>query len=275
MAAELSSTAINLDAYFQRIHYSGDRTPNLATLQAIHLNHPKAIAFENLNPLLKQPVQLDLPSLQKKLVGQRRGGYCFEHNLLLHSVLVELGFQVTCLAARVVWNVPSGTINPQTHMLLRVDIDKRPYIVDVGFGGLTLTAPLALIADIEQNTPHGPFRLLYTNNTYILQAKLQNEWSSLYQFDLQERYLPDYEVSNWYVSTHPKSLFVNSLLLARPETDCRYALRDNKFTIHSLEGSTDHHIVNSVEELQNILEQYFLLTLPAIAELPSVLERFV
>lgn len=275
MAAELSSTSINLDAYFKRIHYSGDRTPNLTTLQAIHLCHPKAIAFENLNPLLKQPVRLDLPSLQTKLIDQARGGYCFEHNLLLRSVLVELGFQVTCLAARVVWNFPAGTINPQTHMLLRVDVGDQAYVVDVGFGGLTLTAPLALIPDLEQSTPHGPFRLLYTNHTYTLQAKLQSEWSSLYQFDLQERYLPDYEVSNWYVSTHPNSLFVNSLLLARPETHCRYALRDNKFTIHSLNGNTKHHVVNSVEELQNILEHYFLLKLPAIAELTSVLERFI
>ncbi len=45
-------TAIDLDAYFGRIGYAGERTPTLETLRAIHVRHTAAIAFENLNPLL-------------------------------------------------------------------------------------------------------------------------------------------------------------------------------------------------------------------------------
>jgi arylamine N-acetyltransferase len=41
---------------------------------------PRAIAFENLTSLLKQPVKLDLASLQQKLINEGRGGYCFEQN---------------------------------------------------------------------------------------------------------------------------------------------------------------------------------------------------
>ncbi|MGH2415462.1 MAG: arylamine N-acetyltransferase family protein, partial [Microcystaceae cyanobacterium] len=114
--------AIDLDAYFQRLGYSGGRFPTLKTLQAIHQHHAEAIAFENLNSFLKQPVFLDVTSLQQKLIHARRGGYCFEQNLLLRSVLTSLGFQVTNLAARVLWNLPEETITPRTHMLLRVDL---------------------------------------------------------------------------------------------------------------------------------------------------------
>jgi N-hydroxyarylamine O-acetyltransferase len=111
--------AIDLDAYFQRIGYSSnqryrsetsqaaevcDRSPTLKTLEAIHLCHPKSIPFENLNSWLKQPVPLDLKSLQQKLIHQGRGGYCFEQNLVLRSVLISLGFQIKNLAARVLWN---------------------------------------------------------------------------------------------------------------------------------------------------------------------------
>src|SRR6266567_4718903 len=96
------TAVIDLDGYFQRIGYTGERRATLDTLRAIHVRHPEAIAFENLNPLLKWPVRLDAPSLQQKLVCAGRGGYCFEQNLLLSRVLTGLGFKVTGLAARFV-----------------------------------------------------------------------------------------------------------------------------------------------------------------------------
>lgn len=268
-----TSDAIDLDTYFQRIGYSGDRTPTLKTLQSIHQHHAEAIAFENLNPFLKQPVLLEITSLQKKLVREGRGGYCFEQNLLLRSVLIVLGFQVTNLAARVLWNLPEGTITPRSHMLLQVDIDGEKYIADVGFGGLTLTAPLSLTPDIEQSTPHEPFRLIATDHIYIMQAYIGQEWKSLYRFDLQEQQIPDYEVSNWYVCTHPNSLFVTTLIAARPDTDCRYALRNNQLTTHYLDGRTERRLLGTVTELRTTLEDVFGLKLPAIANLDSALQQ--
>lgn len=97
------------------------------------MRHAEAIPFENLNPLLRWPVRLDAPSLQRKMVRAGRGGYCFEQNLLLSHALTALGFRVTGLAARMLWNVPEGVVTPRGHMLLCVDIDEQPYIVDVGF----------------------------------------------------------------------------------------------------------------------------------------------
>lgn len=267
--------AIDLDAYFQRIGYDGDRSPTLVTLQAVHLCHVQAIAFENLNPLLKQPVLLDLDSLQRKLVHERRGGYCFEQNLLFRSVLLTLGFQVTNLAARVLWGLPKGTVTPRSHMLLQIDLDGESYIADVGFGGLTLTAPLALKPNLQQNTPHEPFRLILENGTYVMQALIGQEWKSLYRFDLQEQQLPDYEVSNWYISTHPNSLFVNSLIAARPDSDRRYALRNNQFVVHHLDGRTERQMLSTATELRSTLEDKFQLELMAIDNLDITLQQFV
>jgi N-hydroxyarylamine O-acetyltransferase len=270
-----TTDAIDLDAYFQRIGYIGDRTPTLKTLQSIHQHHAEAIAFENLNSFLKQPVPLDLKSLQQKLIHEGRGGYCFEQNLLFRSVLSAVGFQVTNLAARVLLNLPEGTITPRSHMLLQVDIDGEKYIADVGFGGLTLTAPLSLTPDIEQSTPHEPFRLIATDHAYIMQAYIGQAWKSLYRFDLQEQQLPDYQVSNWYVCTHPNSLFVTTLIAARPDTDCRYALRNNQLTTHYLDGRTDRRVLSTVTELRAALEDVFRLNLPAIANLECALQRLV
>ncbi len=270
-----TTDVIDLDAYFQRIGYIGDRTPTLKTLQSIHQHHAEAIAFENLNSFLKQPVPLDLKSLQQKLIHEGRGGYCFEQNRLLGLVLIAVGFQVTNLAARVLLNLPEGTITPRTHMLLQVAIDGEKYIADVGFGGLTLTAPLSLTPDIEQSTPHEPFRLIATDQAYIMQAYIGQEWKSLYRFDLQEQQLPDYEVSNWYVSTHPNSLFVTTLIAARPDTDCRYALRNNQLTTHYLDGRTERRVLSTATELRTVLEDVFHLQLPTITALDGALQRLV
>jgi N-hydroxyarylamine O-acetyltransferase len=175
----------------------------------------------------------------------------------------------------VLWNVPKGTITPRSHMLLRIDIDATPFIADVGFGGLTLTAPLALTADVAQTTPHEPFRLILSGLTYTLQAFMGQEWKSLYYFDLQEQQLPDYEVSNWYISTHPNSLFTTSLIVAKPDAKGRYALRNNHLIRHDLEGRTERRLLTTAAELQSVLEDVFHLQLPAIANLDSLLKRIV
>ena len=272
---EFLSEAIDLDAYFERIDYGGDTAPTLKTLQAIHLHHAMAISFENLTPLLKQPVRLDLKSLEKKLIHDQRGGYCFEQNLLLRAVLVALGFRIKNLAARVRWNIPEETMTPRSHMLLQVEISGKPYLADVGFGGITQTTPLALTPNIEQQTPHEPFRLSTTNQTYTLQAKLGQEWKSLYRFDLQEQYLPDYEVSNWYVSTHPNSRFVTGLMAARPDVDRRYSLLNNQFTTHYLNGRTERRTLEDVIELRTVLEKLFRLQLPRTSDLERVLHQLL
>ncbi|MGH8653734.1 MAG: arylamine N-acetyltransferase family protein [Gammaproteobacteria bacterium] len=113
----------DLDAYLERIGYTGDRAPTLATLAAIHVRHTEAIAFENLNPLMGWPIRLDMESLQQKMVRDGRGGYCYEHNLLLKHALDALCFRVTGLLARVLWRAPEGAVTPRSHMLLRVDLD--------------------------------------------------------------------------------------------------------------------------------------------------------
>ena len=266
---------LDLDSYLKRIGYSGPRTATLETLRALQAQHPLSIPFENLDTLSGRPVALDLPSLERKLVQSRRGGYCFEQNLLLRAVLLALDFRVSGLAARVRWNVPDEVVTARGHMLLRVDIDGQAYLADVGFGGLTLTAPLALIPDIEQPTPHEPFRVIADGDGYMMQAYIGQTWKSLYRFDLQEQYLPDYEVTNWYLSNNPSSHFVTGLMAARPDGDRRYALRNNQLAIHHRNGATERRVLTTVAELRAILQDGFRITLPDTPDLDPTLQRLV
>src|SRR5690606_17899897 len=150
---------VNLKAYFERIGFAGSIAPTIATLDLLHALHHAAIPFENLGPLMGEAVNLDQPSLERKLLTERRGGYCFEHNLLFMRVLADLDFVVRPLLARVVWTNPDGANQPPSHLLLLVEVNGQNHIADVGFGGLTLTTPLRLRADVDQPTPHETFRL--------------------------------------------------------------------------------------------------------------------
>src|SRR5690606_9164296 len=107
-----------------------------------HQAHALSIPFENLDVLAKRPPQLDLASLQRKLVTNRRGGYCFEVNALFAAVLRELGFDVTTLIGRVRWMSPEEVDTARSHMLMRVELPEGSYLADVGFGGLTMTGPI-------------------------------------------------------------------------------------------------------------------------------------
>jgi N-hydroxyarylamine O-acetyltransferase len=265
---------IDLDAYFARIGYRGPRSATLETLSGIHAGHAQAVPFENLNPLLKWPVRLDPASLEQKLVRDGRGGWCYEHNMLLSYVLRALGFRVTWLAARVLYNAAEGAAPARSHMLLRIDLGDQPYIADVGFGGLTLTAPLRLEPDIEQSTPHEPFRLIRASEEFVQQAKIHGAWKTLYRFALHEQLLADYEVSNWYLSNHPESIFVTGLIAARPDSDRRYTLRNNELLVHHLDGRTERRVLGSPAELRSALEGPLRLRLPDSPALDAILQRF-
>ena len=269
---------MNLDAYFARIGYSGARVPTLDTLRAVQLAHVQSIAFENLSPLMGVSVPLDLPSLEEKLVRSGRGGYCFEQNALFAAAVRELGFEVTGLAARVVWGRPEDedVVRMRSHMLLKVDVEGASYLADVGFGGQTPTGPLRLTPDIEQETPHEPYRLVTVDGSseeLKLQSLIGGEWKSLYRFDFQPQYAPDYEVANYYIATHPSSPFRAGLRLALPFPGGRYGLANTQLSVHRLGGTTERRTLGSVAEVREVLESVFGLALPSSAELDPVLAR--
>jgi N-hydroxyarylamine O-acetyltransferase len=270
------SDAPDLDAYFRRIGYRGPADPTLATLEDLHALHAETIPFENLSPLLGEPVTLDLASLEAKLVRAGRGGWCFEHNMLFSHVLLALGFDVTRLAARVRWNVSQGTVTPRSHMLLLVKLKEGDYIADVGFGGLTLTAPLQLQAGIEQSTPHEPHRLVATDGGYLLEAKIADNWQALYTFEMHEQQIADYEVSNWYLCNHPSSQFLSSLIAARAAPEARHALRNTRYAIHYPDGTTDRRHIETVDDYLNLLAgAAFAIHLPSSPKLRDKVQEVI
>jgi len=264
---------LDVDSYLQRIRYAGVRSPTLETLRALHALHPLAIPFENLDTLARVPVKLDLRSLEQKLVHSRRGGYCFEQNLLFKHALSALGFDATSLAARVVWERPAGEVRARTHMVLLVALEERRYVCDVGFGGLTPTAPLELAPGAEQQTPHETFRILRELNEFAVEAQVRGEWKRLYRFDLQEQEQVDIELLNHYVMSHAESPMLSRLLAARVAVDRRFGLGNGVLNVHHAHGASEQRRVGSVAELKHVLEATFGIEVPPAKAFEAALAR--
>ncbi len=267
---------LNLNAYFERIGFSGSIAPTVSTLALLHVLHPAAIPFENLDPLLGLPVSLKLADVERKLVHEHRGGYCLEHNLLFLTVLRELDFTVRPLAAKVVWSNPEALSAPPTHMLLAVEIGGSTYIADVGFGGLTLTTPLKLRTDVEEETPHERFRLTGGEPEWRLEAELKpGEWLTLYHFTTGEWDEAEYQAANVNVSSSPDSPFTSELRVALSPTGRRLALRGNRFTTYRMGDPAEERLLGSVAEMRDVLTERFGLDLPQTPELDETLSRFL
>lgn len=267
---------IDLDAYLARIGYHGPRTPELTTLRAVHRLHPAAIPFENLDPYLRRPPpSLEPAALEAKLVAGGRGGWCFEHNSLLGHALAALGFRTTPLAGRVVWSAGEDAVTARTHMILRIDLDGQSWLADVGFGVMTLTAPLRLVADVEQETAHEPFRLVRRGEEWLMQARIDGGWRGLYRFDLAPQQRIDHEVASWWLCTHPASHFLSTVIAARTLPDRRIALRGAELAVHHLRGASERRRLGDVAELRRVLADDLGIRLPDGPELDAALAGIV
>ncbi|MEO6773028.1 MAG: arylamine N-acetyltransferase [Kofleriaceae bacterium] len=253
---------VDLDAYFARTGYSGPRTPTLTTLHGLVRAHVQTIPFENLDVLLGKPIELEPAALVQKLVHDRRGGYCFEHNTLLLEVLGALGFQVRPLSARVRWGRPRDYTPARTHLLVRVELDE-PWLADVGVGAMSPAAALRLGEHGEQATPHEPRRLLRKGGLIYHQARLGDDWHDVAELTLEEMPVIDRIVANWYTSTHPQSHFKHRLLVARATPSGRVTLLNDTLSIRGADGVATKRRVESHDHLLRILDEHFGITLPA------------
>jgi N-hydroxyarylamine O-acetyltransferase len=251
----------DLDAYFARTGYEGPRRPTLDVLARVTERHTLTIPFENLDILLGRPVRLDVASLEGKLVRGGRGGYCFEHNTLLAGVLRQLGFELDTLAARGRWMVPPGVILPRTHMALAVKLDGRSYLVDGGFGGVGVTAPLRLDLDGEQPSLFEVQRIVPDPEGKLLQAKLNGEWRDLYAFGERPSPAVDFEMANWFTSTHPNSRFQQSLIVTTAAAGIRASLFNRDLSVYR-DGRIEKTVIDDPDRLLEVLASRFHLAFP-------------
>lgn len=259
----MTFTAVDLDAYFARLGYTGTRTPTRETLAGILRAQVQTIPFENLDVLLGRPICTDAESVLRKLVQDRRGGYCFEQNHLLLHALRALGFTAVPMIARVRWQVPAEIATGLTHMLVRVTLDGRDWLADAGMGSLSLTAPLEMRDGLEQDTPHDRRRLVRRNDYFAQQVLFSGEWQDVNHFRPEPAVAMDLEMGNWYSHTHPQAHFRNNLMVARATAEGRRTLLNREFTERHRNGRAERREIATADELLALLAEQFDLYFPA------------
>ncbi len=260
---------VDLDRYFARIGYTGSRTPDLATLNALAHAHVLAIPFENLDVLLGRAIDLETAALEAKLVEARRGGYCFEQNSLMLEVLRALGYDAHPISARVRLGRPRDYLPARTHVFVRVELDES-WLVDVGVGAMSPTCALRLADEAVQVTPHEPRRLVREGRLLFHQVQQGTEWLDVCEFTLEEMPMIDRVVANWYTSAHPQSHFKNRLVVARGLPDGgRVGLLNRTLTIRGRDGAATHkRELMTPGELLAVLQSEFGLGFPAGTRFP-------
>lgn len=259
----MSDFVPDLDAYLARIGYRGGRAPTLETLHGIAFAHATSVPFENLDVLLGRPIDLDPAAIERKLVHQRRGGYCFEQNNLLLRELTALGFRVRPISARVRYQQPREFTPPRTHLFLRVEVGGGSWLVDCGIGSMSLTSAIPLDeSGREYPTAHEPRRIIREGPTLYHQVRLGADWHDVSEFTLEEMPPIDCELANWYTSAHPNSRFKSRLVAARATPGGRISILNHEFTQRAHDGKAATETIRDPDHLLAVLSDHFDLHFP-------------
>jgi N-hydroxyarylamine O-acetyltransferase len=217
-------------AYLQRIGLTRADVglPTADLLRELHRHHYEAVPFENLSIHLGEPIDLGEDALVDKIVGRRRGGFCYELNGLFGALLRSLGFTIGYHSARTYGG--DGRLGiPFDHLALVVDLGER-WIADVGFGRHA-TYPLLLDSSANQPDPGGVFQVRPASESDIVDVDdtandvdVIQDGLPVYRMELRRRELHEFRIGAWWNSTSPESHFTRRLTCSRPDGDGRVTL---------------------------------------------------
>lgn len=244
----------------KRIGYSGSLDVTPEVLKALQKAFLYSVPFENLDIHARIPITLDPQRFYQKIVQNGRGGFCYECNSVFYQLLLELGFDAHFVAAR----MTETDINNQrySHMALLVNLD-RPYLVDVG-NGQSVHVPMAIGDNTVSEAEGIQYKVApFDSVEYALYFRKQDpDWHPRFVFSINPRRLEEFGQMCLFHQTSPDSLFMKQRLCTLPTTGGRMTLLDNQFNIME-NGNETTVTLESDQEIDAILQQYFKLRLPA------------
>jgi N-hydroxyarylamine O-acetyltransferase len=212
--------------------------------------HVSTFSFSSVSCQLGDDLPLDIESLYKRIVIDRRGGYCFEQNGLLYEILEELGFAPKLYLARVIHN---QDIHPGlTHRITIIKHKNQQYIIDVGFGSNGPRIPVLLSKSISRDGDRMYRITERLPGEYHMQIVQDGDFYSLYRFELCRYGQADCELGHFYSHRHPAATFVNHLVVSRLTASEIRSLHNLEYSLISTSG-TKKRIINNARKLQQTL----------------------
>jgi N-hydroxyarylamine O-acetyltransferase len=255
--------SINVATYLRSLNLQKSPNNDLKSLKELHRAHILTFPFENLDIHWKKKIILDVQNIYFKIIlGTDRGGFCYELNGLFYHLLFHLGFEVKLISAQVVRSDGMQIGLEYDHMAMIVKIDKKEYLVDVGFGD-GFTNPKELVPDLIQMDFNQFFKLeMNADLKYkLMMSKDGIEYSCKYEFTTQEREFIQFLDMCDYHQQSPKSPFTKSKLITKATSTGRVSLSDKELTINYLGETIVTPIIND-DEFYSKLEQHFSIIRP-------------
>ncbi|MER6995045.1 arylamine N-acetyltransferase [Streptomyces sp. NPDC000410] len=252
-----------VDAYLRRIGAPRPERPDAEALRELQLRHLLSVPFENLSVHLGESIVLEDKSLVDKVVGARRGGFCYELNGAFAALLRGLGFGVTMLQARVFFGEGGRLGIPYDHLTLRVETadGSGPWLADVGFGNNS-HHPLLLEDRGEQRDPAGVFQIAEAPDGDI---DLLRDGKPQFRVDQRPRVLADFEAGAWYHRTSPASHFTQALVCSRLTEDGRITLTGRKL-VTTVRGEREERELGGDAEVLAAYRDRFGLVLDRVPQ---------
>jgi N-hydroxyarylamine O-acetyltransferase len=249
---------MNKKSYFDRIGV--EKTGVAADLESLKLlqrQHLLTVPFENLDIHWKRPIILEGKHFYDKIIGEKRGGFCYELNGLFYELLAEIGFQSKIISARVANG--NGDFGAEyDHLAIITQIGNEEYLVDVGFGSF-IAEPLKFVLDVEQSDDNGIFLIRKYDDEYFEVVKKDgDDWQSEYIFTPLKRDLNEFAEMCRFHQTSPESHFTRDKVCSLMTLDGRKTLTDEKF-IETVNGQKKEIAVNSDEQFNRILASEFYI----------------
>jgi N-hydroxyarylamine O-acetyltransferase len=260
---------LDLDAYLERVGHDGPVGVTEECLQSLHQGHVRRIPFENLEIHLGRGMPLEVDAVEEILVRRRRGGYCFQMNTLFHSVLEAIGFRADRLRARV-WT-GRAELPPASHQLLRVELDGRPFLADVGFGGGGLSRAIPLSPGTAFEQPAFTFRVVKSPRCpgLMFQKREGEDWLDVFSFELAPAPAVDFLHANYFLSHSPDSFFVQNRVVSLATVHGWTSLFNRTLKVRE-RGREEERTVADGEELGEVLRDHFGIELREVRDLPEV-----
>lgn len=254
---------IDVDAYLTRIGWSGPVHRDVETLEGLQRAHLSTVPFENLNVFHQVGVQTSTSWSVPKVVGRRRGGWCFEVNGAFGALLETLGFEVAYFGAAVLLDGPNDVID---HLTLQVTLEE-PWLVDVGFGD-SFIRPLRLNGGGPQDGGAGQFELVPSPKGTTLTREVDGLPAAQFRFKRVNRQLSDFDVASRHLQTTPglhwtRWPFATRLLDGGPD---RVTLLADRLKI-TRAGETEEQPVNA-QDWDKTLSEWFAID-PTIEAFPG------
>ena len=223
-------------------------------LRTLHRAFVSTVRYEDLAVQLGESEPLDPHALVERVLSGGRGGYCFENNTVLQTLLDTLGFTVERREGNVGPRGDHASGVPTNHLALVAHTpDAGPFIVEAGLG----EGPLDPLPQAAGTARSGAFE-------FAIERDGDGWWVAQHpfgsfpgiRFSDRPATLADFQPHHLRLSTSGDSSFVNTLVVQRPFDDRIVTLRARTLSVDGPDGR-GRRVLDDLRSFAIVLRERF------------------